>query len=73
MKKRQHGHLRQVNLKPCVPVDRARLLAHQVKRDIEELVHESGADEVVILTITPSFADRVRSYELIAEAFGIGA
>ncbi len=45
----------------------------EVKRDIEELVHESGADEVVILTITPSFADRVRSYELIAEAFGIGA
>ena len=43
----------------------------EAKRDIDALVAESGADEVVVLTITPSFKDRVRSYELLAEAFGL--
>jgi len=31
-----------------------------------------SALEAVLLTITPAFADRIRSYELIAAAFGIG-
>ncbi len=44
--------------------------AVEVKARIEELVAESGADEVIVLTITPTFEDRLRSYELIAEAFG---
>ena len=43
----------------------------QVKAGIDELVHESGADEVVVLTITPSFEDRLRSYELLAAAYGL--
>ncbi|MBD0258571.1 MAG: LLM class flavin-dependent oxidoreductase, partial [Cytophagales bacterium] len=30
-----------------------------------------GVDELVIVTITHDFADRVRSYELLAEAFGL--
>ena len=46
--------------------------ADEVKTDIENLVADSGADEVVLLTITPAFEDRVKSYELIASAFGIG-
>jgi len=43
----------------------------EVKAGIEDLVAESEADEVVLLTITPTFEDRMRSYELIAAAFGL--
>jgi luciferase family oxidoreductase group 1 len=42
-----------------------------VKAQLEELAERHGADELVILTITYDFAARVRSYELIAEAFGL--
>lgn len=42
-----------------------------VKARLEALVDEFGADEAVILTITYDFADRVRSYELIAREFGL--
>ncbi len=45
--------------------------AEDVKADIEALAAESGADEAVLLTITPSFEDRLKSYELIANAFGL--
>lgn len=41
----------------------------QVKASIEALAEESLADEVVVLTITPTFEDRVKSYELLAGAF----
>lgn len=44
----------------------------EVKAGIDELVRESGADEVIVLTITPSFEDRLRSYELLAAAYGLG-
>ena len=43
----------------------------RVKADIEGLLAETQADEVIVLTITPTFADRVRSYELLAAAFGL--
>ncbi len=43
-----------------------------MKADIEDLMARSGADEAVLLTITPSFEDRVRSYELIADVFAVG-
>ena len=43
----------------------------EVKEGIEALAAESEADEVVVLTITPTFADRVRSYELLADAFDL--
>ena len=43
----------------------------QVKAGIEALAEESEADEVVVLTITPAFEDRVKSYELLAAAFGL--
>ena len=43
----------------------------RVKEGIETLLAESEADEAIVLTITPTFADRVRSYELLADAFGL--
>lgn len=43
----------------------------EVKAGIEDLAEESEADEAVLLTITPSFEDRLKSYELVAEAFGV--
>jgi len=42
-----------------------------VKRGIEELAALYGAEEVSIVTITYSHEDRRRSYELIANAFGL--
>ena len=42
-----------------------------VKAAIEELAAEAEADEVIVLTITPSFEDRMKSYELLARAFGM--
>ncbi len=45
--------------------------ADEVKASIEALAEESQADEVIVLTITPSFEARLRSYELLAAAFGI--
>jgi luciferase family oxidoreductase group 1 len=41
-----------------------------VKRGLEALAAAYEADEVMIVTITYEHADRRRSYELIAEAFG---
>ena len=40
-----------------------------VKAQLEDLATRHGANELVVLTITYDFAARVRSYELIAEAF----
>ncbi|NKB47905.1 MAG: MsnO8 family LLM class oxidoreductase [Alphaproteobacteria bacterium] len=42
-----------------------------IKAQLEELADRHGADELVVLTITYDFAARKRSYELIAEAFGL--
>ena len=42
-----------------------------VRQGIEELATASGADEVIVLTITPTFEDRLTSYELLADAFGL--
>jgi luciferase family oxidoreductase group 1 len=42
-----------------------------VRQGIEELAEEYGADEVMIVTIVHDHAARKRSYELIAEAFGL--
>jgi len=44
-----------------------------VKKGIEELAGLYGAEEVMIVSITYEHAARRRSYELIAEAFGLGA
>jgi luciferase family oxidoreductase group 1 len=44
-----------------------------VKTRLETLAGELDVDELVLLTITYEFAHRVRSYELIAEAFDLDA
>jgi luciferase family oxidoreductase group 1 len=42
-----------------------------VRRGIEAAVEEYGAEEAMVVTITHEHAARRRSYELIAEAFGL--
>ncbi len=42
-----------------------------VRAKIESLVEQVEADEVMVMTMTYDHADRVRSYELLAEAFGL--
>jgi luciferase family oxidoreductase group 1 len=44
----------------------------QVKARLEALAAEYDVDELVIVTITHDFKARLRSYELLAEAFGPG-
>lgn len=41
-----------------------------VRAGLEAMAGEYGAGEVIIVTVTHSHADRRRSYELIADAFG---
>jgi luciferase family oxidoreductase group 1 len=43
----------------------------RVKLGLERLAAEYGAEEVIVLTITFDFAARVKSYELLARAFGL--
>jgi len=43
----------------------------QVREGLETLAHQYGADEVILVTITFDHGARRRSYELLAEAFGI--
>jgi len=44
-----------------------------VKREIEAKVAESGADEVIVTTTAWDYDMRLRSYRLLAEAFGLQA
>lgn len=44
----------------------------QVREGIEAAIDEYRADEAIVVTIAFDHAARVRSYELIAEAFGLG-
>jgi luciferase family oxidoreductase group 1 len=43
----------------------------QVRAEIDEVVAEYGAEEVIVVTITHDHQARRRSYELLAEAFGL--
>ena len=43
----------------------------KVRRELEAVAAEYGAEEVMVVTITYEHAARRRSYELIAEAFGL--
>jgi luciferase family oxidoreductase group 1 len=54
-------------------LDRVRAFGtpEQVREKVDALVQEFGADEVMIVSNTWHFADRVRSFELTAEAFGL--
>ena len=42
-----------------------------VRAGIEEVASRYGAEEVIVVTITWDHAARRRSYELIADAFGV--
>ncbi|MCP9490518.1 MAG: LLM class flavin-dependent oxidoreductase [Solirubrobacteraceae bacterium MAG38_C4-C5] len=42
-----------------------------VRAGLETIADEYGADEVIVVTVTHSHAARERSYELIAQAFGL--
>ncbi|MEZ4674715.1 MAG: LLM class flavin-dependent oxidoreductase [Caldilineaceae bacterium] len=44
-----------------------------VRAQIDQLVAETGADEVIITTTIADLTERMRSYELVADAMGIGA
>ena len=44
-----------------------------VREKLTALAAAHGADELVVLTITYDFASRLRSYELLAQAFGLSA
>ena len=44
-----------------------------VKARLQELKEQFQADEVMVITITGDYASRLRSYELLAEACGVGA
>jgi luciferase family oxidoreductase group 1 len=43
----------------------------RVKTELETLAARYDVDEILVVTITHDFADRTRSYELLAEAFGL--
>jgi luciferase family oxidoreductase group 1 len=45
----------------------------KVRARIENLAQDYGTDEVILVTITHDHAARRRSYELVAEAFGLEA
>ena len=45
----------------------------KVREGIEAVARDYGAEEVMVVTITHDHAARRRSYELIAEAFGLGS
>jgi alkanesulfonate monooxygenase SsuD/methylene tetrahydromethanopterin reductase-like flavin-dependent oxidoreductase (luciferase family) len=42
-----------------------------VKAKIESLAEQYETDDVIVLTITHDYAERQRSYELLAGAFGL--
>lgn len=43
----------------------------RVRQELEAIAHEYGADEVMVVTITHRQDARVRSYELLADAFAM--
>jgi alkanesulfonate monooxygenase SsuD/methylene tetrahydromethanopterin reductase-like flavin-dependent oxidoreductase (luciferase family) len=45
----------------------------QVKQRLLELKEQFQADELMVITITGDYATRLRSYELLAAAFGLSA
>ncbi len=44
----------------------------QVRDGLMTLAQAHGAEELVVVTITYDYASRLRSYELLADAFGLG-
>lgn len=44
---------------------------NQVKSKLTQMANEYQVDEIMIVTITHHFADRIKSYELLADAFAL--
>jgi luciferase family oxidoreductase group 1 len=44
---------------------------NSVRVQIEALVERHGADEAIVVTITPDYESRLRSYELLAGVFAV--
>ena len=44
---------------------------HEVREEIERRAAETNADEVMVFTSVYDPADRIRSYELLADVFGM--
>jgi len=44
----------------------------EVRRRLLALVEQYAADELMLITITGDYESRRRSYELVAQAFGLG-
>jgi alkanesulfonate monooxygenase SsuD/methylene tetrahydromethanopterin reductase-like flavin-dependent oxidoreductase (luciferase family) len=42
------------------------------RRELGALLERYGADELMVITITGDYASRLRSYELLAEVYGLG-
>jgi hypothetical protein len=42
-----------------------------VKARLVEMQARAGADELIVVTITGDYASRLRSYELLAQAFAL--
>ncbi len=60
---------------PRLGEDGARMIAGdpaQVRDELYRVAARCGADELMIVTVTHAWEARVRSYELIAEAMGLG-
>jgi luciferase family oxidoreductase group 1 len=67
---------------PYTPAERAQAKAYRsstqivgdpatVRSQLDRLVENTGADEVMVVTLIHSHAARVRSYELLAEVYGL--
>jgi luciferase family oxidoreductase group 1 len=57
-----------------VKTNRERMFVGSVKKvqaQLTDLAEKAGADEIMVLTITHDHQDRWKSYELLAEAFGL--
>ncbi|MGZ3508447.1 MAG: LLM class flavin-dependent oxidoreductase [Vulcanimicrobiaceae bacterium] len=71
----------EVNSYPFTPFDRAeiefnrhRLIVgtpHNIRMQIESVARAHSADEIMIVTITPDYQSRLRSYELLAQTFAL--
>src|SRR5665647_2478362 len=46
--------------------------AASVRRGLEEVARDYGAEEVMVVTVTHDHGARLRSYDLIAQAFALG-
>jgi luciferase family oxidoreductase group 1 len=68
--------LDELGVDPSQPPHRRRAVVGDpaiVRAGLEQVAEEYGADEVLVVTITHDHAKRRRSYELIAERFGLVA